>query len=132
MPTSRPQECLGRTQRIIYLLLGAGLTAFALIEMIRFGGATWAALSFFVLPDVALLYGAAPGLEQGRLHPRAVRFYNVAHSFWMPLALMAAGLWLPPLVFASGAVWAAHVAVDRGLGFGFRSREGYQRISVCR
>lgn len=108
------------------------MTAFSFVEMVRFGGATWAALSFLVLPDVALLYGAVSGLEQGRLHPRAVRFYNVAHRFWGPLTLMAVGLWLPPLVFTSGAMWAAHIALDRCLGFGLRSREGYQRIPVCR
>ena len=132
MARSPSEDCLGPPQRSVYLLLGAGLTAFALIEMVRFGGATWLALAFFLLPDIALLYGAAPGLEQGRLHPRAVRVYNAVHSFWVPLALMLVGLWLPPLVFTSGAVWAAHIAWDRGLGFGFRTREGYQRVSVCR
>jgi hypothetical protein len=99
--------------------------------MIRFGGSTWWALLFIILPDVALLYGAAPGLEKGRLHPRAVSFYNAVHSFWLPLALMVVGLWLPPLVFTSGVVWAAHIAWDRGLGFGLRTREGYQRVPVC-
>jgi hypothetical protein len=116
---------------LIYLTLATALTAFALVEMVRFGGATWVGLAFFILPDVALVYGAAPGLEHGRLHPRAVRLYNAVHSFWIPLALMLAGLWLPPLVFTSGAVWAAHIAWDRGLGFGLRSREGYQRLPVC-
>lgn len=132
MTTSGPGSCLGPARRAVYLVLGAGLTVFALVEMVRFGGPTWMALAFFVLPDAALLYGAAPGLEQGRLHPRAVRFYNVVHVFWIPLGLMLAGLWLPPLVFTSGAVWAAHIAWDRGLGFGLRTREGYQRLSVCR
>jgi hypothetical protein len=131
MSTLRSEACLGTPRRTLYLLLGAGLTAFALVEMIRFGGATWIALAFIILPDIALMYGAAPGLERGRLHPRAVRFYNVVHSFWIPLAFMLAGLWLPPLVFTAGAVWAAHIAWDRGLGFGLRSREGYQRLPVC-
>lgn len=131
MTTMQAQACLGTGRRVIYLALGAALTAFALIEAIRFGGATWFALAFIALPDVALVYGAAPGLERGRLHPRAVRFYNVTHSFWIPVALMAVGLWLPPLVFTSGAVWAAHIAVDRGLGFGLRSRQGDQRLPVC-
>ena len=131
MTTVTPEACLGTSRRTVYLLLGAALTAFALVEMIRFGGATWFALSFVILPDVALFYGAAPGLEKGRLHPRAVRFYNAVHSFWIPVALMIVGLWLPPLVFTSGAVWAAHIAWDRGLGFGLRTREGYQRVPVC-
>ena len=60
-----------------------------------------------------------------------MRFYNAVHSFWIPVALMIVGLWLPPLAFTSGAVWAAHIAWDRGLGFGLRTREGYQRVPVC-
>jgi hypothetical protein len=131
MTTSRPAACLGTGRRVLYLTLATALTAFALVEMVRFGGATWIALAFIILPDVALAYGAAPGLEHGRIHPRAVRFYNAVHSFWIPLALMIVGLWLPPLVFASGAVWAAHIAWDRGLGFGLRSREGYQQVPAC-
>ena len=138
MTTTRPDACLGTTpaadrlRRGVYLALGAGLTALALIEVIRFGGGTWFALAFLLLPDVALAYGAARDLEPGQLHPRAVRFYNAVHSYWVPVALMIVGLWLPPLVFTSGLAWAAHISWDRGLGFGFRTREGYQRDPVCR
>jgi hypothetical protein len=131
MPTLRSAACIGSSGRTIYLLLGAGLTAFALVEMIRFGGTTWLALAFLVLPDVALLYGAGGNLAPGQLHPRAVRFYNTVHSFWIPVALMLAGLWLPPLVFTAGAVWAAHIAWDRGLGFGLRTRRGFQQLPAC-
>jgi hypothetical protein len=127
----RSGTCLGTPGRTIYLLLGAGLTAFALVEMIRFGGATWFALAFFVLPDIALLYGADRSLAPGQLHPRAVRLYNIVHSFWIPVMLMLAGLWLPPLVFTAGAAWAAHIAWDRGLGFGLRTHKGFQRLPVC-
>ena len=131
MTTLHHGTCLGTTRRSVYLALGAALTIIAVVEMIRFGGDTWFALAFVLLPDLALLYGAASGLERGRLHPRAVRLYNAVHSFWIPLALMAVGLWLPPVVFVSGVVWAAHIAWDRGLGFGLRTREGHQRLPVC-
>jgi hypothetical protein len=131
MSTLRSEACLGTTGRALYLLLGAGLTVFALVEMIRFGGATWFALAFIVLPDVALMYGADRNRAPGQLHPRAVRFYNTVHSFWIPFVLMLVGLWLPPLVFTAGAVWAAHIAWDRGLGFGLRTRRGFQQLPAC-
>jgi Domain of unknown function (DUF4260) len=138
MATIQPEPCVGTTPRAdsarrgLYLTMGAGLTAFAIIEMIRFGGATWFALAFLLLPDVALVYGAAPNLARGQLHPRAVRFYNGVHSFFIPVALMIIGLWLPPVVFVAGVAWAAHIAWDRGLGYGLRTREGFQRRPVCR
>jgi hypothetical protein len=138
MTTTQPEPCVGTTprtdsaRRSLYLALGLGLTVFAIVEMVRFGGATWFALAFVILPDLALIYGAAPGLEHGRLHPRAVRFYNAVHSFVVPVALMIVGLWLPPVVFVAGVTWAAHIAWDRGFGYGLRTREGYQRTPVCR
>lgn len=45
---------------------------------------------------------------------------------------MILGLWLPAVVFVSGVAWAAHIAVDRGVGYGFRTREGFQRTPTCR
>jgi hypothetical protein len=81
---------------------------------------------FFLVPDSALAYGAAPGLERGQLHPRAVPLHNALHSFAAPVCLMVAGIWLPPIVLAAGLVWAAHISLDRGLGFGPRSKEGFQ------
>ena len=113
--------------RMAYLVSAGLLAAFALFEMVKHGGTTWLALVFVLVPDVALAYGAAPGLERGQLHPRAVRLYNVLHSFVVPGCLIVAGIWLPPVVLAGGLLWAAHIALDRGLGFGPRSHEGFQR-----
>ncbi len=114
-------------KRVAYLALGALLTVLAVFEMVKHGGTTWAAIAFVFLPDLALIFGAGSGLERGQLHPRAVPLYNTLHSFVMPIALVIAGIWLPPVVFAGGLAWGAHIAWDRGLGFGQRTREGFQR-----
>ena len=138
MATMHPEPCAGTTpradsaRRSLYLALGAGLTAFAIVEMIRFGGTAWFALAFFLLPDLALFYGAPRDLVPGQLHPRAVPFYNAVHSWYIPVVLMIVGLWLPPVVFVAGIAWAAHIAWDRGFGYGLRTREGYQRRPFCR
>ena len=77
---------------------------------------------------VALLVGAAPGLDRGQLHPRAVRLYNALHVFAGPLLLgIAAFLWLGSPWLVGALAWAAHVAVDRALGIGLRTREGFRR-----
>lgn len=132
-PEGRPGPEGGATsgetsvKRWAYLALAAFLTAFALFEVVKHGGWTRFALAFFFLPDVALFYGAASGLEHGQLHPRAVHPYNTLHSFIVPVVLLIAGIRLPTVVFASGLAWAAHIALDQGLGFGLRTREGFQR-----
>ena len=61
-------------------------------------------------------------------HPRAVGLYNALHRFWGPLALAALALSsLIPSMFLIGAlVWAFHIAFDRALGYGLRTRDGFQ------
>ncbi|MCX4909178.1 DUF4260 family protein [Streptomyces sp. NBC_00878] len=69
-------------------------------------------------------------MAKGRLQPRAVPSYNTAHRALVPLALMAPyafGLvtWAPG--FAALCGWLAHISYDRALGYGLRTKEGFQR-----
>jgi hypothetical protein len=109
--------------RIPYLALAA-LCAAAIFAT---GESGWLALAFFAAPDVALLYGIAPGLAKGQLHPRAVPLYNALHSFVGPVVPVAAAVWLGPAWTVAALAWAAHVAVDRAVGYGPRTPEGFQQ-----
>jgi hypothetical protein len=58
-----------------------------------------------------------------------VLLYNALHRFWGPLGLvvlaLAAGL---PAGYLVGALaWALHIAVDRPVGYGLRTDDGFQR-----
>lgn len=114
--------------RAAYATAGAALLALAAAAASEHGA--WALASVGLLgPDLALLLGAGRGLAHGQLHPRAVGAYNALHRFWAPLALViAAGLdVLGPGWLALGLAWAAHVAVDRAVGYGLRDAQGFQR-----
>lgn len=52
-----------------------------------------------------------------------------AHSVWGPLGLLAAGAVRPgsATLVAGGLAWLARVGLDRGLGFGLRTPEGFRR-----
>ena len=118
-----------RPGRVAYAGLAAVLLASVVALIIVWDAGWWPTVPFALGPDLAVLYGIAPGLARGQLHPRAVSLYNALHRFWGPLVLaiaaLAAGL---PLGYVAGAIaWGLHVAFDRAIGLRPRSRDGFQR-----
>jgi Domain of unknown function (DUF4260) len=107
----------------IVLLIAAVATA------ISGGTGYWQLAAFGLGPDVALFLGIGRDLERGRLHPRAVPLYNLLHRFWLPLALgVAAAIGLLSTGYLVAAlIWAFHASLDRAVGYGLRTRDGYQR-----
>ncbi|MFG2792607.1 DUF4260 family protein [Streptomyces sp. NPDC048419] len=108
-------------------------SAFAVLETVNHGWlAGTLALVFFVLPDLTFLVALddAPRMAKGQLPPRAVPYYNAMHRALVPLALMVAYTvgpfaWAP--AFAALCGWMAHISYDRAVGYGLRSKEGFQR-----
>lgn len=110
-----------------YLVLAAGLLGAALFEAVSHGS-WWAFAAGLLGPDLALLLGGGKGLAPGQLHPRAVSAYNAVHRFWGPAALVAAGVLVPAAgALVGGLAWGTHVALDRGVGYTLRTREGFLR-----
>jgi hypothetical protein len=117
------------TGRLVYVLLTLVLLAAILFEIVKHGTSYWQLAAFGFGPDLALFYGASTNLEKGQLHPRAVRAYNLAHRYWLPLGLIAlASFDLVPLgFFVGGLAWCFHISLDRAVGYGLRTRDGFQR-----
>jgi hypothetical protein len=52
--------------------------------------------------------------------------YNAAHTYLAPLACGALGLWAgADLLVLAALVWAAHVGVDRAVGYGRKYPSGF-------
>jgi uncharacterized protein DUF4260 len=113
--------------RIAYAALSAVLIAALALEVAASDTSWWLVVVFLLGPDVALLLGIGSGLEKGQLHPRAVPLYNALHRYWGPAALAVASLVLPEGWLAAALAWALHVSVDRTVGYGLRTPEGFQR-----
>jgi hypothetical protein len=115
--------------RLVYAALALSLLAAIVLEVGRHGTGYWQLAAFGLGPDVALFLGAAAGLAKGQLHPRAVPLYNLLHRYWLAFALAAlASFGLVPLGFLVGALaWAFHISLDRAVGYGLRTRDGFQR-----
>jgi hypothetical protein len=115
--------------RLAYAALATLLLVLIVFETAEHATGFWQLAAFGLGPDLALVYGAVTGLERGQLHPRAVPLYNLLHRFWCPLALLTlASLGLVPLgYFVGGLAWCLHIGLDRALGYGLRTRDGFQR-----
>ena len=115
--------------RLLYAMLATTLLASIPFEVIEHGSGYWQLAAFGFGPDLALFYGVGARLERGQLHPRAVRLYNHVHRYWLPLALITlASLGLVPhAYFVGGLAWCLHISLDRVLGYGLRTRDGFQR-----
>lgn len=86
-------------------------------------GSSWGWFAaLFLLPDIALLAYV--------VGPLCGAFcYNACHSYIAPLLLgvMAYGYGYgdAPFALSVALVWVAHIAFDRVLGYGLKSRQGF-------
>ncbi|HEX2756389.1 MAG TPA: DUF4260 family protein [Candidatus Limnocylindrales bacterium] len=86
-------------------------------------------LLFGIAPHLTVLVGFGQPHARGQLAPRAVPLFDTMHHPAVPLAVLglaAAGV-LPPFWFVAALAWLGHIAVDRGLGDGLRTADGWQR-----
>ncbi len=114
-------------RRLAYGAAAIALLVLAIATAIGSDTGYWQLAAFGLGPDLALFLGIGRDLERGRLHPRAVGLYNLLHRFWLPLALgIAATAGLVGTGYVVGAlIWAFHVSLDRAVGYGLRTRDGF-------
>lgn len=87
----------------------AVITAFAVT-----GGNWWIFALLILAPDLSML-GLALGERIG------AQVYNWAHSYTLPIILGAAGsLGGPTWMLHVALIWAAHIAIDRAIGYGLK------------
>jgi hypothetical protein len=117
------------TVRPAYLAAGVALLALAIGLAVTWETGVSSVLLFVLLPDTALLLAIGQPVQRGQLAPRAVPAYNLMHHPAVPtvlLALGAAGA-LGQYWWVAALAWGAHIAVDRGVGYGLRTKDGWQR-----
>lgn len=115
--------------RPAYLVAGTALTALAIGLAVTWGTGVSSVLVFALLPDAAFLLAIGQPMQQGQLPARAVPAYNLMHHPATPALVLAAALTgvLGQYWLVAALSWGAHVAIDRGVGYGLRTRDGWQR-----
>lgn len=106
--------------RTLLRLEGLALFALALGSYLWLGNEPWwLFLVLLLVPDVSFL-GYLAGPRVGALG------YNAAHSTVGPIALLAAGgLIGDGLMVSLALIWAAHIGLDRAIGYGLKYEAGF-------
>lgn len=108
------------------LLRAEGLAAFLASTAVFFSldGPLWLYLLLALAPDLSMV-GYAAG-------PRVGSYcYNAAHTYVAPLALAGLGLRTGyPLAVLVAAVWAAHVGMDRLVGYGLKFPDSFDHTHL--
>lgn len=129
-PTARRTDRRAVPTRIPGRLITRGAAAIAGLAALAGSVALlgpWA-LTFRLLPDVAMLIGFSRELTaHGRLAPRTVPYYNAVHALPCPVLLLVIAIAFVPALLGPALLWLSHVLIDRALGYGLRTADGWQR-----
>lgn len=107
-------------------LENAALAALAVAAYWQSGASWWLFAALILVPDVAFL-GYLRGPKAGAIA------YNAAHSWIGPVLAGGAGwLWQQPVVVSVVLIWAAHIGIDRALGYGLKHRSGFSDTHLGR
>lgn len=100
--------------RVLVRLEGVAIAAAGFLAYYSMGFDLLLLVPLVLWPDVSIAaYLAGPRVGSA--------VYNVVHFLALPLALLAASLWVGhSLGTAAGLAWLAHVGVDRAAGFGLK------------
>ena len=105
--------------RTLLRLEGLALLCLGAFGYAWIGESWWLFAILLFAPDLSFL-GYLAGPRVGALA------YNALHTTIGPIALFAAGLAMPDtLIAAIGCIWAAHVGLDRALGYGLKYETGF-------
>ena len=105
--------------RILLRIEGAALAAAAVYVYYRIGANWWLFAALILAPDLSML-GYLAGTRVGAIA------YNALHVTLGPLVCAGLGFLLPSFDLLSIAlIWAAHIGVDRALGYGLKYAAGF-------
>jgi hypothetical protein len=110
--------------KIILQLEAAGVLVAAVIAY-AWNGRGWLIFALlFLVPDISML-GYLGGRRLG------AGIYNLAHTYVLPAALAAYGLYQSqPLALDLALIWIAHIGFDRLLGFGLKYETAFRHTHL--
>lgn len=117
-----------RTEFSPWLRAENGAAVVGILVAYHHFGAGWGTFALLILaPDLSAL-GYLVSKRIGAI------CYNIAHSYVWPIAMIGLGV-IPKgadVTLEIGLIWAAHIAIDRAVGYGLKSREDHHETHLGR
>ena len=114
------------SSRLLLRLEGFGVLLAAIALYAAHEASWWLFAALLLVPDVFMV-GYLSGPRLGAL------LYNVGHTYVVPLALGAGAYTTSaPLAGAVALIWAAHIGMDRALGYGLKRPSGFHDTHLNR
>ena len=108
-----------RLPRLLLHVEGAVVAVSAVALYLHLGYPWWLLLVLALAPDLSRV-GYAAGPTVGAVA------YDAAHTYAIPVALALIGVFADAeLAVQVGLIWAAHIGVDRAIGYGLKYRTGF-------
>lgn len=105
-------------------LEGLALVAASAI-LFAWSGQSWWWFGLLLLAPDLFMVGYLSGPRLG------ADIYNIGHTMIWPLALLTAGIAGERRSFvAAGAIWLAHIGMDRALGYGLKHSDSFQNTHL--
>jgi len=99
--------------QLLLKLEGLAVLVLSLVVYGRESGGWLLFAILFLAPDLGMLgYLIGPGAGAAA--------YNGVHTYVVPAALALLGIFAWPPLIALSLIWAAHIGLDRALGFGLK------------
>jgi hypothetical protein len=110
--------------RLFLRLEGLAVVALAVGAYFWLGGPLWLLAVLALAPDLSML-GYLAGPRVGSTS------YNLVHTYVLPLALGATGLYAgTDLAVLVALVWAGHIGADRLVGYGLKYRTDFKHTHL--
>ena len=99
---------------------GLTVLTLALYGYFASDGPIWMLVVLALAPDLSML-GYFAGSRLGSIS------YNIVHTYTLPLALGAVGLWADiRIALLVALIWTGHIGADRLFGYGLKFESGFK------
>ncbi len=116
---SKPPSFVNGAPLLLLRAEGLAVALLCVAAFSRSGASWWLFAALILVPDLSICFYLAGPRDRAKA-------YNAVHTYLGPVALLSAAAVLAmPTVLSIAMIWAAHIGIDRALGFGLKYPDAF-------